>query len=73
MTTEWSRMAIDSLFERGTLADWREFAAALRKDAELARHTLVMCARHDDRASAALALVLVEHFHPGLGAQHEAV
>lgn len=60
-------MAIDSLFERGKLADWMEFARALQNDAELARNTLLMCARHQDRRAAALARVLVEHFHPMLG------
>ena len=65
ITTEnWSRMAIDSLFERGRLPDWREFAQALRNDEELARNTLLMCERHPDERSAALARVLVQHFHP---------
>jgi DNA-binding XRE family transcriptional regulator len=65
-TEEWSRMAIDSLFERGQLPDWREFADALRGDVELARETLFMCERHENKGSAALARTLAEHFHPGL-------
>jgi hypothetical protein len=59
-------MAMDSLFERGKLADWREFAQALRNDAELARITLLMCERHPYQRSAVLARVLVKHFHPAL-------
>lgn len=59
-------MAIDSLFERGKLTDWQEFAHALRNDAELAKKTLLMCERHQDQRSAALARVLAEHFHPAL-------
>ena len=58
-------MAIHSLFERGRLPDWREFAQALRNDEELARNTLSICERHPDERSAALARVLVEHFHDG--------
>lgn len=63
---EWSRMAIDSLFDRGTLPDWREFAQAVKNDVELARDTIFMCERHEEKGSAALALALVEHFHPEL-------
>ncbi|MDQ3253469.1 MAG: hypothetical protein M3R15_06120 [Acidobacteriota bacterium] len=65
-TEEWSRMAIDFLFERGTLPDWREFSLALRSDERLARETLFMCERHHDGRSAALARVLVEHFHSSM-------
>lgn len=65
-TEEWSLMAIDSLFDRGQLPDWREFARALKGDAQLARKTLRVCARHDDQESAALARTLVEYFHPTL-------
>lgn len=66
LTGAWPRMAIDSLFARGTLSDWREFARALRDSPELAKHTLVMCEHHADQAAAALARVLVEHFHSEL-------
>jgi hypothetical protein len=65
-TQEWSRMAIDSLFERGVLADWREFAQALQRDVNLASETLLMCERHINNPSAALARALAEHFHPEL-------
>lgn len=65
-TEEWSRMAIDSLFDRGTLADWQEFAQALKGDGDLAKETLLMAARHAERGATELARVLVEHFHPDL-------
>jgi hypothetical protein len=64
-------MAIDSLFERGTLHDWREFARALRNDAALARNALLMCERNSNPGSAALARTLVEHFHPQLSTEGE--
>lgn len=67
ITTEaWSRMALDSLFERGVLLDWREFARALQRDVDLARETLRLCERHHNQASAALARTLAEHFHAEL-------
>ncbi len=59
-------MAIDSLFERGTLPDWREFAQALKKDESLAKETLFMCKTHQNQDSATLALTLVEEFYPDL-------
>ena len=65
-TEEWSRMALDSLFDRGTLSDWQEFAQALRVDVDLAQETLFMAARHAEQGAAQLARVLVEHFHPDL-------
>jgi hypothetical protein len=65
-TQEWSRMAIDSLFDRGVLPDWKEFAQALRSDEALAKETLLMCARHQERGSVEAARRLVAHFHPQL-------
>lgn len=65
-THTWSRMAIDSLFDRGVLPDWKEFAQALRADEALAKETLLMCSRHQERGSVELARVLIEHFHPQL-------
>lgn len=60
---EWTRMAIDSLFEDGTLPDWREFSIALKSDVRLARDTLYVCDHHSNTESAALARVLVSHFY----------
>ncbi len=65
-TQEWTRMAIDSLFDRGLLPDWKEFAQALRHDETLAKETLLMCARHHERGSVEAARRLVTHFHPQL-------
>ncbi len=65
-TEDWSRMAIDSLFERGTLPDWREFVEALKKDETLAKETLYMCQTHQNKDSAKLAFVFVEEFYPEL-------
>ena len=59
-------MAIESLYERGELADWREFAAALKASPEIARTALVLAARHEDIGSAALARILVARCHPEL-------
>ena len=56
-------MAIDSLFEDGVLADWREFSHALKHDEALARETLAVCGYHYNLESAALAKVLVSLFH----------
>lgn len=56
-------MAIDSLFEDGTLPDWREFYRALQKDEFLASETLFVCDHHSNAESVALARVLVNHFH----------
>gem|GEM_PF-5832656 len=36
---EWSLMAIESLFDRGDISDWREFAAAMRSRASGSRAT----------------------------------
>ncbi len=60
---EWTRMAIDSLFERGVLPDWQEFASVIRNDKHLAEETLIVCGYHQNIESAALARVLVDHFY----------
>ena len=60
---EWTLMAIDSLFERGTRPDWEEFVSAMRKDPGLAKDTLDMCNHHSNIESATLARVLVRHFY----------
>ncbi len=56
-TREWTLTAIDSLFDRGVLPDWKEFAQALRSDKELAKESLLMCSRHQERGSVELARV----------------
>ena len=60
---EWTRMAIDSLFERGTRHDWEEFVSAMRKDERIAKDTLYICDHHSNIESAALARVLVRHLY----------
>ena len=62
-TVEWTRTAIDSLFEDGELSDWREFCLDLQNDEILARETLVVCGYHGNVESANLARVLVNHFY----------
>ena len=65
-TEEWTRTAIDSLFDRGKLPDWREFVDYLRNDENLAQDTLYMCRHHKNRDSAKLAMVFLEEFYPDL-------
>ena len=43
-TSKWTAMAIESLFDRGTLQDWRQFAAALKADPDLAGEVRRVCA-----------------------------
>jgi len=43
VTSEWTAMAIESLFDRGTLQDWRAFAAALRADDQLPERVRRVC------------------------------
>lgn len=42
-TSKWTAMAIESLFERGTLQDWRDFATALQADADLITEVRKVC------------------------------
>ena len=65
-TSEWTLMALESLMERGQLADWREFARALEGNEQLARAALRVSEYVDDRASASLVRVLVLRRFPGL-------
>ncbi len=65
-TEEWTRTAIDSLFDRGKLPDWREFIARLKTDKTLAEKTLYMCQHHKNHDSAKLAMVFLEKFYPNL-------
>jgi hypothetical protein len=65
-TQQWTLMAIESMMERGQLADWREFARALRKSKRIAADTLRVCEYVEDRPSAALARALVSSYFPEL-------
>jgi hypothetical protein len=62
-TQDWTRSAIDSLFDRGIRKDWEEFGRALGDDERLARETLLVCEYHQNAESAALARVLVQHLY----------
>ena len=59
-------MALESLMERGQLADWREFERALKGNEQLARDALRVSEYVEDRASASLIRVLVLQRFPGL-------
>lgn len=65
-TEEWTLMALESLMERGDLADWREFTRALHDNEKLAQDALRVCDYVEDRASASLARSLVLHRFPTL-------
>lgn len=65
-TQEWTLMAIESMMERGQLADWQEFARALSRSERLAVDTLRVCQHVEDRPSAALAQALVFSCYPQL-------
>jgi len=68
-SAEWTPMAVESLFDRGEMADWQEFTKALAKSKDVARYALTISEGHEDEGSAALARILVERFHPGLLAE----
>jgi len=62
LTTEaWSLMAIESLFDRGTLDDWRELARALKTDRTLAERVRRVCAYREPDGAERIAEVLLEH------------
>ena len=42
-TSKWTLMAIESLFDRGTLQDWREFSAAVQTDGHLVEQVRKVC------------------------------
>lgn len=65
-TTEWTRMAIDSCFERGNLVDWRELFQAAKENREIAKDILVMARRREADGTATLAESLVRKLHPEL-------
>ncbi len=63
-TEDWSKMAIDSLFERGKLPDWKEFVSVLGNDANVAKDALAVCRYHQNTDSVKLALVFLKDFYP---------
>ena len=42
----WSKAAIDSILERGRLADWRELFREVRRDREIAARVLEVAQQH---------------------------
>lgn len=64
--TEWTRMAIESLFDRGDLDDWREFARALRHDAAVAERAVAVSRYREPDGAEGIALALVAHLQPGV-------
>lgn len=61
-TQEWTLMAIESLFDRGQLQDWREYAAALRADPDLAGRTLRVCAYRKSDGAEGIAQALIRRY-----------
>jgi hypothetical protein len=55
----WSKPAIDSILERGDLADWRELFAAVEKDARV-KAAVIEVARGHHTSGSALANYLAE-------------
>lgn len=73
-TQEWTLMAIESLFDRGQLEDWREFAAALRADAALAERTLHVCDyRKPDGAEGIARALISATVRPGKSGSPQAI
>ncbi|NDC36796.1 MAG: hypothetical protein EBZ48_01955 [Proteobacteria bacterium] len=65
-TTEWTHTAIESLFERGTLADWREFNRAMRDDRILAVRALEVSAYREADGSEGIARAFINQLYPDL-------
>ena len=61
-TQEWTLMAIESLFDRSQLHDWREFAVALRADPDLAEQTLRVCGYRKPDGAEGIAQALIRGF-----------
>ena len=59
-TDVWSLMAIESLFDRGTLADWREFATALRSDRTLPDRVRRVCGYRQPDGAERIAMAIVD-------------
>ena len=59
-------MAVESLFDRCELADWREFDQSMRLDVELAKSALTLAKGHEDGGSATSVRILIEQCHSTL-------
>lgn len=57
--TDWSLMAIESLLDRGTLEDWREFARAIKRDPSLPARVRKVCDYRQPDGAERIALALL--------------
>jgi hypothetical protein len=67
-TTEWTLAAVDSVLERGDVADWRELFEAVRGDRGLAQRVLQVVNGHDLGGAGVIARATVLRLWPVLGA-----
>jgi hypothetical protein len=65
-TQAWSVAAIDSALERGSLKDWQELFAAVRRSREVAALVLRVASARKREGASMLAKALVERLAPGL-------
>ena len=65
-THSWTLAAIDSALEYGSLPEWRELFAAVRRDRQVARDVLHVASRHDLGGASLLARELVLRIYPNL-------
>lgn len=63
-TGEWSLMAIESLFDRGSLTDWQGFSASLRGDIAIAHRALRVTKYREPDGSEGIARALIAHYYP---------
>jgi len=56
----WSLMEIESLFERGNLSDWLEFANALKYDLSIATRVQQVCHYRKPDGAERIALALLD-------------
>ena len=64
----WGKAAIDSILERGSLADWRELFREVRRDREIAARVLEVAQQHPMPGVLPLVRHMVESAWPGLRA-----
>jgi len=57
----WSKAAVDSLLDRGDLADWQKLFAAVARDDDLAATVIEIAQQHHTPGSA-LAIHLAERY-----------
>jgi hypothetical protein len=65
-TTDWHFDAIDSLLERGDLADWRDLFSAAKSDRELARRIIHVAEKRAHGGASELARGLALAMWPDL-------